>query len=268
MLTLLLNFNFRNYGSKRIEMKQIHILILSLFILPVLISGCSTTYVSPASFAPLMDEKGDVKIRTAMGLNSLHGNIAYALTDNIAITATGNTEFHKRSTKFFNYIEVANKEHNYLETGLGYFGNIRRFQYEVYSGFGIGNSMMKNEKIDLSGQYEKYFTQINLGFKFKRNSYSETGGSIRYSYNEYLFSGYESNYDSDDLRYSSERKYFSAIGAHLFFRTGVEKFMFEVNPGVYLYPGNIPLRGAYKDVLSIHLSLGLSINLNVFNKSD
>ncbi|WP_026898053.1 hypothetical protein [Daejeonella oryzae] len=146
------------------------ILLLSIAFL----SSCSSVYLPNVPDSPMLTEQGEFH---AAGHISLKGNIsvnsAYALSDNIGVIMSASTMDNNRVNKEFN--------HQMLEAGIGYFttfGSQKDRIFEVYSGYGKGNSdrMIKDRTDEgvlfydrQETKFKKYFVQVNYSSKDKKN---------------------------------------------------------------------------------------------------
>ena len=164
----------------------------------LLFSACNTTmYVSNAVNAPLLREKGEVKVNATS--NDLQ--VAVAAGNNFGIMANGYYNKYKASNNY---------EHSggYGELGLGFFTNTEddnRFFFEAYGGGGVG-SIYKQETYtdqnDVShnasfhAQAGKIFLQPNFAYS---NAFLDVILTPRFSFVKYTgFS--QSNYTEEKLR--------------------------------------------------------------------
>lgn len=142
--------------------------------LPLLLSGCVSTYMPNTPNVPMFTEQGEL---SASGHISLKGNIsfntAYAVTDHYAVMLNGSIlDSERRKVDF---------RHNLIEAAGGYyttFGPNNDRVLEIYGGFGGGSSdrTEKEEHGDGTPNYQrreadftKYFTQVNFSSKKKRS---------------------------------------------------------------------------------------------------
>jgi hypothetical protein len=173
--------------------------IVSFFAVAVgvsVLSSCSTTmYTTNAVNAPLLKERGEIKINVTS--NDLQA--AVAVTDHIGIMANG---YYK------NYESDNNYRHNggMGELGIGYLLNSddNNLVMETYIGGGLGKVHKQEQFTDAPAPYmasfnvnaAKGFIQSNLGY---RSKYFDVALTPKFSFVKYSnFS--QSNYSDDELK--------------------------------------------------------------------
>lgn len=153
--------------------RSILVLVIATFV-----SSCSHNYyVSNSLNVPLLTTKNEVHASASLGLNfdeELSGEIqaAYAITDNIAVSAAG--LYHESGTKSSN---TNYTQHKYFEGAVGYYKPINDFfLWEIYAGYGHNNQYHEYydydnpetpqlRNADLS--FNKIFIQPNIGLSFR-----------------------------------------------------------------------------------------------------
>jgi hypothetical protein len=174
--------------------------IVSLFSIAVgisVLSSCTTTmYTTNAVNAPLLKERGEIKLNVTS--NDLQA--AVAVTDHIGVMANG-------------YYKNYNSDNNYRhyggmgELGIGYLLNSddNNLVMETYVGGGVGK-VFKQEQFDGAGNTTymasfnanatKGFVQSNLGY---RSKYFDVALTPKFSFVKYSnFS--QNNYTDDQLK--------------------------------------------------------------------
>jgi hypothetical protein len=144
------------------------------FSIILVFSSCSSIYMPNVPNTPMLASKGEFH---GGGHLSLKGNLslnsAYAISDHIGIMANGSIISSERKKKDF--------KQNLLEGAIGYFdtfgpNNDRIF--EVYGGYGIGNTDKTYKSATYSGpvinefqevSYNKTFVQLNYSSKKKKD---------------------------------------------------------------------------------------------------
>jgi hypothetical protein len=137
--------------------------ILLLFSLIGTFASCSPEYIPNMVNTPVFSNKGEFQATVATGTSNFDAHLGYAITDNIAVIASGSyadqtndttDEFHK---------------HLILEGGLGYYKNLSsNGRVEVFGGYGIGQiqtledfGSLGFESVDVN--YNKIFLQPGIG---------------------------------------------------------------------------------------------------------
>lgn len=160
------------------------------------LSSCSTTmYTTNAVNAPLLKEKGEVKINVTQ--NDLQA--AVAVSDHIGIIANG---------YYQNYKGDNNYKHNGAmgELGLGYFVNTENnLVMETFIGAGLGqvhkqeqftNSVNNTYMASFDANAAKAFVQSNLGY---RSKFFDVAFTPKFSFVKYsIFS--QTNYTQNQLK--------------------------------------------------------------------
>jgi len=150
----------RNLAKRK---KEVSFYIIMLFSLLGFLSSCSPEYIPNMVNTPVFSNKGEFQATVATGTSNFDAHLGYAITDNIAVIASGSyadqtndttDEFHK---------------HLILEGGLGYYKNLSDAgRIEVFGGYGIGQiqtledfGSLGFESVDVN--YNKIFLQPGVG---------------------------------------------------------------------------------------------------------
>ena len=151
-------------------MKQVkkHV-VFSLVAICFLASSC--VYYPRLTGIPLIREKGDTRIEGGATFMppTLQASISHGLTDNIAIQVAGSF----------------NAEDHYTHFAVGHFRNIEnRTVMELYGGFAFGHGYAYNgaKPGSLSGNFQQYFLQFNIGNIERRRANFEPGAGLRLGY--------------------------------------------------------------------------------------
>lgn len=144
------------------------LILLSIF------SSCSSIYMPNVPNTPMLTKAGEFHGGGHISLKgNINANTAYAISDHVAIMANGAIMDNSRSKKDF--------KQTLLEGGLGYFdtfGPDKRRVFEVYAGYGIGNTDRTYKDLTYEGpvvteiqevSFDKYFVQVNYSAKKKKD---------------------------------------------------------------------------------------------------
>lgn len=140
---------------------------MRLFILLLFLASCSTVYVPNTRNTPLFRKGGDFQaaVYAASGVDA---QIAYAMNDRVAIMGNATYLSSKNSNPSFT------RKNNFAELGLGLFGSSRSLRYEVFAGYGVGQStslgqyyffypQFGQKEIVATGSYQRIFVQPSFG---------------------------------------------------------------------------------------------------------
>lgn len=203
---------------------QIIIAIASL----LLFSSCASMYIPPSANIPLLEGKNEGQIEAGVTTNSLYLLGDYAITDKLAIMASGNLSFYNfshrydlfdgwKSMSLNNYMDFTIDDHDYShvygELGLGGYNlvDLPRLKLETFGGGGYGfaatDRSNHQKKMDAKNRYFLIFSQTNIAFrlKLKKENYIEVGGALRLAYSHFSYS-FESLYWEQEklsLRYNN-----------------------------------------------------------------
>ncbi|MGE0088418.1 MAG: hypothetical protein AB7S50_02960 [Bacteroidales bacterium] len=145
-----------------ITKRKVVINLLLLLSLIGIFNACSPEYIPNMVNTPVFSNKGEFQATVATGTSNFDAHLGYAITDNIAVIASGSyadqtndttDEFHK---------------HLILEGGLGYYKNLSsNGRVEIFGGYGIGRiqtleeNTLDNPITDVS--FNKIFLQPGIG---------------------------------------------------------------------------------------------------------
>lgn len=148
------------------NMNRFAAVVLLFSVLVLILSSCSSIYMPNVPATPMFSKQGEGYLSGHVNLKgNVSGNAGVAISDHIGIIANGSYVNHKKQIKEF-------KQYLY-EGGLGYFttiGKSKRQIFEVYAGYGIGNSVETDLRSTTTGMqpveirdmdFEKIFVQVN-----------------------------------------------------------------------------------------------------------
>jgi len=135
----------------------------------LLATSCSPLYVPNTRNTPLFREQGEFQ-GTINVTTGLEGQLAYALSDNLALMGNGSFFSQKITDKQEDYTRA----HKYFEGGLGYYNVTRKFRSEIYAGYGAGEDtsyadyyFFANDfgpkDVVATGKYNRIFIQPTIG---------------------------------------------------------------------------------------------------------
>jgi hypothetical protein len=122
----------------------------SLICLALFFKGCSPVYIPNLRNATLFENKGEIKA-TAYAWRSVNAQVAYALTNHVAVTANGAMSLASDIPR-----------HQYGELGAGYFTKLTHFNLEFFGGYGFGTTSSYFNQL-LVGDYYKIYTTQAIG---------------------------------------------------------------------------------------------------------
>lgn len=239
-----------------------------LYLLPFLLSGCSSMYVPQMANVPLFEEKGEKQVELSLSPNSAYASLDYAFSDNYAVMLNGNMSFgnmtdyndiftHKDSSraKYTDISIYGRYSHKYAEAAVGRYNLLKSDKYKleafVGAGYGIADEKAYHNKYGLA------FAQIDFGQAVKL---FEWGLSMRLSSSLH-------NFDWTDDYGKSFHKEYSMV--HLepmaFCRVGGEHISFVPKIGLSLpitSPAFESVESTIKDsdyyrTTVLHVSLGV-----------
>lgn len=136
--------------------------------------GCHSIYMPNVPATPMLREAGEVYVGGHFNVQgNISGNLALALTDNVGLVANAST------------VNTGANNNDYFrqwlaEGGLGYFTRIGKDQrqvFEVYMGYGIGNTKDFKQRASVMGyelvearemDFDKIFVQFNYSSTRKK----------------------------------------------------------------------------------------------------
>lgn len=140
----------------------------------VFMASCSSIYMPNVPATPMFKKSGEVYVGGHFNAKgNVSANLGAALTDNIAIIANGSS------------VNTGGSSNNYFrqwlaEGGLGYYttmGNDKRQVFEMYAGYGVGNSKDFKQRASIYGyelvearemNFDKIFLQVNYSSTRKK----------------------------------------------------------------------------------------------------
>lgn len=137
-------------------------------IVVALATSCSPLYVPSTRNVPLFREQGEFQgsVYLTTGVDT---QLAYAVTDNIAVMANGSFLSTKISEP-----EDYTRSHKYVEGGLGFYNVSKNFRTELFAGFGLGKGTsfsqyyfftqpFSQKDLVATGKYNRIFIQPSIG---------------------------------------------------------------------------------------------------------
>lgn len=126
-----------------------------LLFLIVIASSCSPVYVPNIRNAPMFRKGGEFQAALQVG-NGIDGQVAMSITKHFGII--GN----------YNNINRENDSlrHELIEGGIGYFMNEEDMFFEIFAGYGWGESFSSGNIFNfenVTARYERYFIQPAIG---------------------------------------------------------------------------------------------------------
>lgn len=269
---------------------QMIIAVASLLFL----SGCASMYIPPSANIPLLEEKNEGQIEVGVSTNSLYLLGNYAITDKLAIMASGNLSFYNFSHRYdlfdgwksmvLNHytdftIDDYDYSHVYGELGLGGYNlvDLPRLKLETFAGGGYGYAATDRsnhqKEMDAKNRYFLVFSQTNIAFrsKLKKENYVEVGGAIRLAYSHFNYSFEPLYWDQEklSLRYNN-----IFIEPTALFRIGSQTVRFVFKVGLSIrgtfekykemiingddYPG---LKNGKPVTTKSHISIGINFRI-------
>ncbi|MBK8807293.1 MAG: hypothetical protein IPO21_11875 [Bacteroidales bacterium] len=179
----------------------------------LLMGSCAKIYLPTSNFAPLLEEKGEVKAELSASSTGLHLSGAVAATKKLAIVTSG-TISYGNFTNRYDLLTVnvedgdddndfaGNFSTKYGELGLGVYNiPLGIFRMEAFGGAGLGKADDRKEYYrytrDYDAQYYLGYIQMNVGGSIKK--FFEYGISLRFA-----TSFYDYSYDTPKLNFSVE----------------------------------------------------------------
>jgi hypothetical protein len=163
-------------------------------------SNCAPVYIPNTVNAPLFKEKGELMEAGFGGTNGYDVQLAYALTDHVAIMANGSYQ-----SKEFDSLSVNDfHKHYFGEIGAGYFTQLgERARFDCFGGYGFGQSetgydfkFFTQQTGAAKGLFDRYFIQADIGTS-SNFDYVNMGVGIRGTFvNFYKFTRGTEVYDN------------------------------------------------------------------------
>lgn len=231
------------------------------FVVLLLATSCSPLYVPNTRNTPLFREQGEFQ-GTINVTTGLEGQLAYALSDNLAVMTNGSF-FNQKIT---DQQEEYTRAHKYFEGGLGYYNVTRKYRSEIYVGYGAGEDTSFSQyyfftpyfgQKDLvaTGKYNRIFIQPTIGSNKRGFNMAFTLRMSMVDYTE--FSSNDNNPALSVVTVKPDEK------AHFFLEPALTgKFPLAGNlQGIVQLGVNAPLpNDAYFDYVPLQLSVGIQLN--------
>lgn len=134
-------------------------------LLLLLAASCSPIYIPNTRNAPLFREQGEAQISGYLTSGGADAQLAYALTDHVAVIGSYSYGSAKRTNPDYT------RKNSYGELGIGYYDRSRSARYEVMAGYGIGQGTSLdqyyffglNNTVVSTGKFHRYFLQPSIG---------------------------------------------------------------------------------------------------------
>jgi hypothetical protein len=136
-------------------------------LLLLIISSCSNTlYVPSTRNAPLFREQGEAQLSAYAGSGGVEGQVAYAVTDHLAVIGSYAFLNTKQSAPF-----SYDRKNSAGEIGFGYYERSRGARWELLGGYGMGQGTTAdqyyfyglNNTVVATGKMQRFFFQPSLG---------------------------------------------------------------------------------------------------------
>ena len=243
-------------------MKAIHYYFIFLLLI---VSGCSSGYISSSKNVPLFEKKGEAQIEAGVSTNSIFLTGNYAFSEKYALIANGSMSYYyifgppNRSCggelSFFCLDAVP---HRSLEAGIGRYNLLpsskRRLEVFAGTGYGAAHSFWNYQKAN----YFQGFIQVNTGKRYKQ---VELGWSLRTAYSGFYSQNRRYRCFSGTCGYFIEHDNFQVFHLEpLFvFRTGGQRLKVSLRSGFNLaFLLSSPTSGLDTNYTILHFSTGLS----------
>ena len=163
----------------------------------VLMSSCSPLYLSGTRNAPLFKEQGEAQVSGYLSAAGLEAQVAYALSDNIAVI--GDFEYANQK-KTSNGVEFTRKN-TYGEIGLGYYNRTKSARFEMIAGYGMGEGTSSDvyyffapafgqgTETVATGKMQRIFFQPSIGTNNRGTNLSFTPRVSWVDFSEFTSSG-------------------------------------------------------------------------------
>lgn len=144
--------------------------LLVFLALVIAVSSCTPIYVPTVRNTPMFRGEGEFQGTVALSTGvSLQG--AYAISDHVGMIGSYSI-LNEKANDPQSSSEKFTRKSNQLEVGLGYFNTTRSRRFELYGGYGQGESTTTGQYIFLglgaqdvivTGRYRRYFIQPSVG---------------------------------------------------------------------------------------------------------
>lgn len=143
----------------------------SLVLIAFVASSCAPAYLSNTRNTPMFSEAREFAGTTSVGSSGLDVQLAYAVTNHIAVMANGNIFWSDATLDtIINY----RRTHRFAELGIGYFVKKERFHFELFGGYGRAKVhsyqtfLFKGDPRFVNGVYDRIFFQPSFRLSEKR----------------------------------------------------------------------------------------------------
>lgn len=138
-------------------------------IILLLVASCSPLYLPGTKNTPLFREQGEAQISGFLSSSGLEAQVAYALTDHLAMIGDFSYASQKKSNPDYT------RKNTFGEAGLGYYDRSRSARYEVLVGYGIGqgthhdvyyffaDDFGKQVSVETTAKMQRIFVQPTIG---------------------------------------------------------------------------------------------------------
>ncbi len=137
-------------------------------VLLLIATSCSPLYVPSTRNVPLFREQGEFQ-GSVYVTNGIDAQLAYAVSDNIAVMANGNYLSSKIEQP-----ENYTRSNTFVEGGLGFYSSTRKFRTELFVGYGMGKGTsfaqyyfftqdFGQKDLVATGKYNRIFIQPSIG---------------------------------------------------------------------------------------------------------
>jgi hypothetical protein len=224
-------------------MKRIYLLFL------IACNSCTIVYHPNTRNLPMFSGKGEFKGTASVTINGdWNVQSAYAVSHHVGIMANG--------MLFENSQQGKHSESAFGELGAGYFLNTKKYYFDVFGGYGIGNrdveyhaALFSNSQSRTQGVYHRVFLQPGFGFKA---SGFEAGLALRVSYLD-LYGMKESSEGQPDQWPYTDKFVFEPAGVA---RYSYKKVFCEFQMGV-----SLPLANDHHPLSVLPVQLGVGVGV-------
>ncbi|MDZ4714047.1 MAG: hypothetical protein SH819_01140 [Cytophagales bacterium] len=135
----------------------------------LLLTSCSPLYLPGTRNTPLFREQGEAQLSGFISGAGAEAQVAYALTDNVAVTGSFSYASQKKTNPDYD------RKNLFGEVGLGYYGRSRSVRYELFAGYGMGQSTNydvyyffapffgQQVNVEATGKVQRIFFQPSIG---------------------------------------------------------------------------------------------------------
>lgn len=132
-------------------------------------AGCAPKYIPEVINTPMLKNKGEMQVSASGGSSKFSPKISYAITNNIAIMASG-VYADQEKTEEKELLKI-----KYGEVGAGYYNRFGKYGvFDVYGGYGCGTikSSYTGWEVEEWNTYEdlinnRFFLQPSIGYTSK-----------------------------------------------------------------------------------------------------